>query len=237
MTQNQLTYMRQLEDHRANLANEELTKKRDAATKQWQRDQLEETKRSNLARESLTGSQLAEAGRHNLATEQHALLQLSETQRANKAAEAWRAESLVETRRSNLAREEVTRFSAQEQARANRAREAETRRSNLASESLEQQRINLGYSQLDETKRQNSAANQLRSNELIELHRANVARESEQTRANQARESEQSRHNQVSELHEGYRLDLGYDELGERRRHNIVTEVKGYLDSAIDYFD
>lgn len=120
MTQNQINYQKLLEDQRSNLANEELTRNRDAETARSNVARETETHRSNLARELETNrsnlANEAETNRSNLAreleTNRHNLATESETARSNRANEAignrnaaTAERNAAETKRSNLARE------------------------------------------------------------------------------------------------------------------------------------
>lgn len=129
MTRNQILYQQNVETNRSNLANENLTRLRDAETQRSHYANEAETKRSNLAREF-------ETNRHNVVSE-------NETHRSNLANEllknaateelaAYHQGSLSELNRSNLAKEIETN-------RSNVVREIETERNNRASISQQQQ--------------------------------------------------------------------------------------------------
>lgn len=175
MTKNQIEYSKLIETARANAAQEELTRTRDANAMALGSRQATETERHNRATEGYTGrqleiqaGQLSESVRHNKATENTALATLQEQIRSHMVSEA-------ETQRSNLAREGETN-------RSNLAREQETNRSNLARES--------------ETKRSN-VANEVIAGINAAAHTAQTA---ESVRHNLAAETETSRHNIAMEL-------------------------------------
>lgn len=128
MTRNQILYQEFRERNRSNLANELLTKERDAETARANLAREAETSRANRAREgedvrSHLASEL-ETRTHNRATE-------SETALHNRNTE-------LETNRSNLAKELETN-------RANLAREAETERNNREHEANVARGQDLGY--------------------------------------------------------------------------------------------
>lgn len=99
-----------------------------------------------MTRNEISYQQNVESKRHNLRVEE-------ETQRANLAAEELNRQGLAESARHNRAVEAETN-------RSNLAREIETNRHNVASEYYTGQQINLGYAQLDETRRHNEEVEQ-----------------------------------------------------------------------------
>lgn len=134
MTQNQINYQKLLEEQRSNLANEDLTRRRDSETARSNLARETETRRSNLANETETRrSNLArevETNRSNLAKE-------LEINRHNVATE-------TETARSNRANEKIgarnaatAAFNARETARSNLAHELENNRHNVTTEGLQ----------------------------------------------------------------------------------------------------
>lgn len=192
MTKNQIEYWRYKEEQRSNLAkekeqnrtnvaNEELTRNRDANVyylgqlnaQENQRHNLAvegETARSNLARES-------ETLRSNLARE-------SETARANRMGEQISLQNLEEKKRSNLASEAIARSNIAlgysqlaESSRHNLAMETEQGRSNREQERLKQQsiddtrhanqqRMGIEHAKATETQRSNKAQERLRQEEI-----------------------------------------------------------------------
>lgn len=147
MTKNQIEYANLLEQRRANLSNEDLTRRRDTAAREAKIVELGEQSRHNLAQEAYQSGSLDEASRHNLALEGLQGREISlrgqtlqETQRSNRAREKLEAQRNVETTRSNLAREAETMRSnvarENETARSNLAREAETSRHNKFTEGI-----------------------------------------------------------------------------------------------------
>lgn len=126
MTQNQISYMKMLEDTRSHRANEALG-----------RDELAETTRSHRANE-------AETARHNIAGER-------ETNRHNVQTEAISWGNLAETTRHNQSTESLEAERNAETARHNVQTEAETRRHNKFGE-LEARRLNDSTIGLNEQK-------------------------------------------------------------------------------------
>lgn len=117
MTNNQLTYQKNLETERSNRAQEELG-----------RNQLAETVRSNMARET-------ETSLHNRITER-------ETERANRANEEHQKNSLAESIRHNQVTETETARHNQVTEQQTYVQLAESERHNRASENLSQQSVN-----------------------------------------------------------------------------------------------
>lgn len=89
----------------------------------------------------------------------------------------------------------------------NRQNLAEVARHNLATEGLTARQISLGYAQLAETKRANTAREVLTTSQLSETIRSNMAREVETNRSNLAKEEETQRHNAVLEGNELIRVN------------------------------
>lgn len=239
MTQNQVNYAKILEERRANRANEKLMELRDARSYEIAQIQAEETARANRARESLNLSQLEETKRANLASEALKGVAAAETARHNQESEQQGRVSLgitasqaAEVARSNAARERETERSNRareiETNRSNVARETETSRSNRANESLKAQTTALGYAQLAEQRRLNTANISLGVQNLaeqrahhessrVETLRHNVAAETEATRSNRAKDEETNRANLAKEA-------LGVATLEETARHNKEYE-------------
>lgn len=188
MTKNQIDYNKLLEERRSNKQQEALTQVRDQRAHQ------------------VAMLEYGEKQRHNYATEQQAREDLAERMRNLDVTSALTRYGAEETARHNRALEDLQGRSVQETERANRAKESEINRSNLANESIrrtqnaiDSRRVNLGFSQLDETIRSNLARELLTSQELAEIARSNVARETETNRHNVAAEVELNRHNVASE--------------------------------------
>lgn len=112
MTNNQLTYQRNLETERANKAQEE-----------HNRQYLAEINRHNLMGEDISWSNLHELNRHNLVNESQGWSSITETQRHNRAGEQLGWGNLNETIRHNKRNEGVTLFDFFERGRHNRATE------------------------------------------------------------------------------------------------------------------
>lgn len=89
---------------------------------------------------------------------------------------------------------------------------SEIARHNLATEGLTARQIGLGYAQLAETKRANTARELLQSSQLEETIRSNMAKEEETTRSNKARERETARHNERQESMERWQTNLKHSE-------------------------
>lgn len=136
MTKNQIEYAKLRETQRANLASEELTRKRDTAARALGIDTLTESVRHNRAGEEQARLVLGETQRSNLAKE-------GETQRSNLAKES-------ETMRSNLAKEAETH-------RASVVKEEETERHNKAAEAIDIGSAATRAAQVAETVRHNFA--------------------------------------------------------------------------------
>lgn len=200
MTKNQIEYAKLLETRRSNIAQEDLTKSRDA-----------EGARHNLVTEGISRASLDETSRANKAREQ-------ETRRANLASETLTAARDAETARANLEREKenfrshaaqerIQLTTLEETRRANLAKEQEAKRSNQAKEQLTARELNIKDATLSETIRSNQARE-------VELNRSNVARELEANRSNVAREAETKRHNIADEVTNAaraatYAVDVG----------------------------
>lgn len=68
MTRNQIEYSKAVETRRTNLANEEITRKRDARQHYVNMLNYEETQRANKAREAYNSQSLAQTMRYNYAS-------------------------------------------------------------------------------------------------------------------------------------------------------------------------
>lgn len=185
MTKNQIEYAKALETRRANLSQEELTRKRDTAAREAMLVQLGETERHNRAQEGFQYASLDETRRHNVSSEALEAkrvsldtAKLAETSRHNRATESVASGTLSETKRSNRAREGETFRSnlarEYETARSNFARERETNRSNLAREQ-ETNRANVAREK--ETKRHNIVSEATDAGSLAERVRHDIAME------------------------------------------------------------
>lgn len=231
MTTNQIEYAKLLETRRNNLVLSDLTEKRDANTFLLGQQNLDETRRANQAREQYNLDYLDEVGRANRARESQNERSLREQERANLAKEMYNLQYLGEVSRSNLANED-------ERKRSNLANE-QLNRERLSSEDwyrrqqvyLGSQNIALGYSQLEEQRRSNTA----RENET---YRANLAREVEQNRANVAHERLsaanylQNKRYQEDTLEETKRSNLAKEAETNRRnlRQEELTQQSNYID-------
>lgn len=160
---------------------------------------LVETKRANQAQETIT--RMRDANTHSVAVGQ-----LNEAIRHNYATEGQERQKLYEMTRHNEATEQVALMSAQE-----------TARHNAAAEALQGQQITLGYQQLSETSRHNYAMEN-------ETNRHNVAVENESARANLARETIDRFNVDSLDRYRSSQIGLGYSELNEKRRSNMVYE-------------
>lgn len=107
-----------------------------------------ESQRANRATEALTASRDKTNRELGLGT-------LAETSRHNKATEQQQYAVLGESKRHNVATEALGQATLSEQQRHAIATETEQHRANVAKEGLTAQQINLGQSQLAETKRHN----------------------------------------------------------------------------------
>lgn len=291
MTRNQIEYLKFKESQRSNMRQEELTAARDSTARELGFGTLAETTRHNQASEAHNTRVLGETQRHNVAQEFHNAQVLGEQIRSNVAREALQRAANEETARSNLARERessrhnqelesqgrvqlrLTEQNLNENRRSNLAREAETHRSNLARENethranvtseanraqqiqlgydqlnqtrkYQQASIALGYSQLAESARANRESERIRLGELTERQRSNVANEAlvkardkmnfeEQVRSNLAREEENRRHNQAVELIDASKQEIAQSRLDEEIRHNKVSEEQSGVSTAL----
>lgn len=161
MTKNQIEYGKLRETQRANLSQEDLTRKRDTAAKELGINTLAETSRHNKAVEILDSSKLAETVRSNVAKEQetrrhneagellgskqldetirHQTATEGETQRHNKVGEAVDIGRAATYATSEAAKAVVDSAKTAETARHNMVVENETWRHNLADESIRAQ--------------------------------------------------------------------------------------------------
>lgn len=108
---------------------------------------------------------------------------------------------------------------------------AEAKRHNLASERLSAQQIGLGYAQLAETRRANTAREVLQTSQLSETIRSNMARETETNRSNVAKETETTRHNVISEGTDINRMNISHSEFQDKLQWE--KEYKGRIDTPI----
>lgn len=115
---------------------------------------------------------------------------------------------------------------------------AEAARHNAATERLTGRQIDLGYaqvglgySQLAETKRANTAREILGTSQLSETIRSNMAREAETNRSNVAKETEANRHNVQSETTDIHRMNIGHSEFQDQLAWD--KEYKGKIDTPI----
>lgn len=204
---------REMETWRHNRESERLSQAQIDETRRYNTEvinlrgaELEETYRSNVAREK-------ENSRANRAREQQARRELIELQRANQAREYIQQQQAIEQHRTNVANEELTRQRNIEQERANREREQlternllESIRSNVANETIKREQLNetIDYndnfwkhndrvqSEIERANQANEviniAGNVIRSGQLAELIRHNLAGETETNRHNIAME-------------------------------------------------
>lgn len=210
MTKNQIEYNKLLETQRANLASEEITKRRDEATRRLGIQQLQETARHNQQVELQARDNLAEQYRNNLA-------QLQELQRSHLVSEGIAQQNAdatyrqaIETGRHNLATEELTGF-ATAVSKLGAELGASSRETAAAISAAASQYASdnaLLGKQMDVDLGLRSIASQagLRTAELQETKRINTARQQEINRANRAQEALKSgslletvRHNWVGE--------------------------------------
>lgn len=137
---------------------------------------------------------------------------------------------LLESQRANREGERLTEARDQTTRELGFAQLGETTRHNMASEGLQLMSI-------QETTRANKAREEQQRNELAELHRHQVAVETETRRSNMAREAETHSYNQSvinlrsKELSEQQRLhdqqyQLGMSQLAETRRSNAAREAE-----------
>lgn len=195
MTKNQIEYLKLLESQRSNKAQESLTAKRDATTRELGFGNLAETTRHNLQSEAHNRAVLDETSRHNVVVE-------NETQRHNVSQEQLGRDQLLELNRHNTVTEGHTAQQILESARHNQATES-IERDKAATQRY--QADTQRYSAL-ETSRHNLAVED-------ETSRHNVTSERETERSNRAKESETSRHNKAQESIGYGQISLGYSEL------------------------
>lgn len=227
MTRNQIDYAKLLETQRANMEQEDITRRRDQTNRELGLRAAEETERANRERELFNRDSLSESARHNLASESQAALSLHESTRHNTELERIQAANqyleslkLAENQRANKAREsETIRHNVAtetENYRSAIARETETHRSNLASESLGYSNIGARYAELgslNEFRRQDLA---LSGDQLAETIRNNVERVSETRRHNKAQE------------------DISRDSLSESERASKEKEKLGWFNAGVN---
>lgn len=160
---------------------------------------LVETKRANQVNEAQTRWR-------DYHTNAVAVGGLNETIRHNYATEGLDRSKAVEAARHNAATEEIQLFVAQE-----------GKRHNLEGERLQGEQITLGYSQLQESQRHNTAVES-------ETYRHNLSVENETLRANQAREALNRYEAQELAKYHSQQIGLGYSQLSETTRSNQARE-------------
>lgn len=252
MTKNQIEYQKLVETKRANQVQEAQTKWRDSANYSVAIGQLREAQRHNYATEAAERVKLGETIRHNQVGEQISLFNAQELARHNVQTEQISRDNITlgyhqldESRRHNIAVEDESR-------RHNLRVEFETQRSNRAIESLTRynydsldryrtHQIELGYSQLAETKRSNQANEALKSSQfswqvhressqLMENHRSNLANE----QLTRERNAETARSNKASEYLKDYQLQIAKQQADEAQRHNREQESVARKLSNVD---
>lgn len=231
MTTNQIEYAKLLENRRNNLVLSDLTEKRDANTFLLGQLNLDETRRANQAREQYNIDYLNEVGRANRTREEQNERGLREQERANLAKELYNLQYLGEVSRSNLANEEERHRSnvRNEQLTADRLSSEDWYRRQQVS--LGSRNIALGYSQLEEQRRSNTARE-------AEAYRSNLAREVEQNRANTVRERLsaaeylQNKRYQEGQLDELTRSNKAREaeNLRSNQRREELTQQSNYID-------
>lgn len=196
MTKNQIEYNKLLETQRANMASEELTRKRDQATRELGLDQLRETARHNQQVELQARDNLAEQYRNNLA-------QLQELQRSHLASEGIARQNAdtntqiaQESKRHNVASEALSEYSTSvnqlgaELGASSRERAAgiSAAASQYASDNaLLAKQLDIGLGRLNL-----ATQTGLRTAELSEAKRQNFARQAEINRANRVAEGQKA---------------------------------------------
>lgn len=105
---------------------------------------------------------------------------------------------------------------------------AEVARHNLATEGLTSRQIGLGYAQLAETKRANTAREVLQTSQLSETIRSNMAKETEINRSNVAREDETQRHNVIMEGNDITKMNIRHQEFQDelKWKKQYVTDFQ-----------
>lgn len=204
MTRNQIEYLKHRETRRNNQEVERLTSLRDTRANAVALASLDETAKHNRAVES-------ETIRHNTAQEGVNYLISAESQRHNLAAESIAATTAIEQERSNRERE-------RENYRSHVASETEARRHNQA---VEQYNANV----LNETSQYHANSISL-GYANTQLGYSNL---SEATRHNTALEQESQRHNQASEVLEASKQLITSDYNSSRialdtERQNLAEE-------------
>lgn len=204
MTKNQIEYNKLLETKRANRANERLTEQRDIAARDLGLNTLQENARHNRQVELTAVDNLAEQQRANLAKERElqrshlasegiANAQLSETVRSHLRSEELNQAGLEETKRRNVANEDLTLRSIEaglsQAATSAAAHTAAAGISAAASQYASDQAL-LGHQIQSDTQHYVTDVNAgLRSREIREQTRSNLAREAEQKRSNVVNEA------------------------------------------------
>lgn len=213
MTKNQIEYNKLLESRRSNLANEQLTEKRDRLA--------HEVNIGNLRRqERYDSASLDEQSRAHRVTE------------GIEAAKAGiQAQLASETARSNRAKEEQNFISYLETLRSNSAREYETNRSNVASEGLRASdiasAIALGTQRNEETHRSNVASETIKKSQLQQDKNLAIASnriKAEQNRLSAQRLDQEARNASRTQSIAASNLQLGYNQLMEKHRSSVVSE-------------
>lgn len=211
MTKNQIAFLelqetkranqaREVETHRANVAQEQLTSLRDTGTLVLRDRELAETVRSNYAREGLQSRTIAETERSNKARE-------AETYRSNVARE-------TETYRSNVARE-------RENYRHNVATEGIGYMQASAAQTQAAAAMGNVYMRGAEL----ASLNQYRGYDLG----LRSAAQAETERSNLARERENAAHNRAMEDVARREATVKEGNLSESQRHNKQTELQGWF--------
>lgn len=137
----------------------------------------------------------------------------------------------AEDARHNTEAESQGRQSLAESARHNRVTEGETTRHNKATEGLSARQIGLGYAQLAETKRANTAREVLQTSQLSETIRSNMAHEVEINRANVAKEAETQRHNMQMETTDINKMNISHSEFQDKL--NWDKQYQGMINTPL----
>lgn len=190
---------------------------------------LEEQKRANRANEAETHRsnvvREVETNRHNVVTE-------TETERHNRATELLSLTQVNEQQRHNM----VTELQADRQ-------QAEVERSNLEKESnarnqiaLGYANVGLGYANLAETQRHNTATEQRDLLSLAETQRYNTLR----ANIDSERNDETLRANKAAEDQRRLEWITSYgqkqSQQGEQQRHNVAVETETNRSNQVQEF-
>lgn len=211
MTKNQIAFLelqetkranqaREVETHRANVAQEQLTSLRDTGTLALRDRELAESVRSHYAQEGLQSKTIAETERSNRARE-------AENYRSNVARE-------TEMFRSNVARE-------QENRRHNIASEGIGYMQASAAQTQAAAAMGNVYMRGEEL----ASLNQYRGYDLG----LRSAVQAETERSNLARERENAAHNRAMEKVARREATVKEGNLKESQRHNKQTELQGWV--------